>query len=182
MGAVYGKAGDVFRIEFQRASESEDDDKKVSWSYVRNEELSAAMVEQARRPQFFVCGSWDFNAQLHRMQFTGEYFQFYIELGNGKQEGFQVFENGNFGRCFCPSVANASPHVKHELMGPDAKSKGLCWTIGHHDADQAEPGKRYEVRLFVDEDMRPERLDWMPVRGIDGLEDARGRGFLVFGT
>jgi len=56
------------------------------------------------------------------------------------------------------------------------------WSIGKHEADEAAVGKRYEIRLRVsDEDFRPEKLDWMPVTGIDGLEDAKGRGFFLMG-
>merc|ERR1712217_569540 len=100
----------------------------------------------------------------------------------GKRESFRIFEDADFHRCYYPSVANASPHTKHLILGPDLLSQGVCWTIGEHSGDQAENGKRFEVRLFVDEFIKPERVDWLPVRGIDGLEDARGRGFFAFGS
>jgi hypothetical protein len=181
--ALQGKAGDVFRIEFQRFTDADGKEvKKVNWKFLRNEPPSTAMKEQASRPQFFVSGSWDTGTQFHRMNFTGEYYQFYVVLGKGKKESFRVFDSGDWNRCFHPSVANANPHVQHELRGPATGSDGVTWTIGHHDGDLAEPGKKYEVRLFVDESMQPLKVDWMVVRGVDGLEDARGRGFLAFGT
>lgn len=182
--AIYGKAGDVFKIDFQRLTEADNDVKKVTWSFVRSDTPTKAMLEFAARPQFFICGSWDMSSQFHKMSFTGEYYQFYIELGKEKKESFRVYENGDYGSCFHPSVTNAGPNVPHELKGPATapKDKDLVWTLGHTDADLAEKGKRYEVRLFVDEDMRPQKLDWMPVRGIDGLEEARGRGFFAFGV
>merc|ERR1712060_952908 len=97
-----------------------------------------------------------------------------------KQECFTLFRNGHAGECFYPNVANASPHIKHDVAGPGKpSSRASSWAIGHDARDQAEDGKRYEVRLFVNEEEKPERVDWLPVRGVAGLEDARGRGFLV---
>nr|AQS99270.1 type I polyketide synthase [Gambierdiscus excentricus] len=180
--AIDGRVGDVFRVEFQRSLERAKDDKTVSWTLLRNVELTTAQRDMALRPMFFVVGTWDDLTGLHRMHWTGEYFQFYVQLGARAKESFQIQQNGNRFQCVYPGTPDAHPFEKHELKGPDRLSAGLMWTIGVHEADDAAPGKRYEIRLRIsDEDYSPEKVDWMPVKGIEGLEDAKGRGFLVLG-
>nr|AQS99210.1 type I polyketide synthase [Gambierdiscus polynesiensis] len=180
--AIQGRVGDVYRIEFQRAVEETKDNKTVSWTFQRNVELTKAQRDTARRPMFFVLGSWDDLSGLHRMHWTGEYFQFYVQLGARARESFQIQQDGNRFKCIYPGTPEANPFEKHELRGPDHLSAGLSWSIGSHDGDDAAPGKRYEIRLRIsDEDYSPEKVDWMPVKGIEGLEDARGRGFLILG-
>jgi len=177
-----GSCGDVFEIQFQRSSEGGRDEKKVSWKFVRKGVLTQAQLTFAARPLFFIMGTWDERMGMHRMHFTGEYYQFYVQLGKVQKESFQIFKEGRVTQCIHPSVADASPFEKHDLQGPHITSASLAWTIGAHAADDAAPGKRYEVRLRVsDEDYAPEKVDWIPVKGLEGLEDAKGRGFLVLG-
>eukprot|EP00408_Alexandrium_pacificum_P065364 CAMPEP_0171170238 /NCGR_PEP_ID=MMETSP0790-20130122/8613_1 /TAXON_ID=2925 /ORGANISM="Alexandrium catenella, Strain OF101" /LENGTH=1170 /DNA_ID=CAMNT_0011635083 /DNA_START=47 /DNA_END=3559 /DNA_ORIENTATION=- len=180
--ALPGERGDVFKVSFQRTLEGGSEMKKVSWSFDRNEELTQADFEESRRHLYFVQGTWDDMASLSRMHWTGECYQFYVQLGARQRESFKLFMDGNSRLCIYPGTKDANPFEKHEIKGPDSVSAGLMWTIGVNSGDEAEPGKRYELRLRVnDEDGRPEKLDWMPVRGITGLEDAKGRGFLVAG-
>jgi len=177
-----GIPGQVYRIEFQRSEEDGAEQKQVQWKYERKVELTKAQVEMSKVPEFFVHGTWDDLASLHRMHFTGEYYQFYVQLGDRAIESFQIYQDGDVAKCIHPGVKDATAHEKHELLGPDMVSAGLMWTIGIHAGDEAEAGKRYEIRFRIkEEDQRPEKLDWMPIRGFEGLEDARGRGFLVLG-
>merc|ERR1712039_48064 len=140
---------------------------KVDWSFMRTEALSAEARESAERTKYFVADSFNENGQSYQMNYTGEYYQFYFELGPRKRERFKIFLAR--GMCFYPSVTNASPHTRHDILGPEssftAAASSNAWVIGHDAKDQAEDGKRYEVRLFVDEGGHPERLDWLPVRG-----------------
>jgi len=177
--ALDGMPGDVYQVDFSRAG----DTKQVTWSYLRSAELNRAEYEETRRPLFFVVGTWDDMTSIHRMHWTGEYFQFYVQLGSRAKESFQIYLNGSPAKCIYPGTADANPFEKHELKGPNRVSTGLTWTIGANSSDEAAAGKRYEIRLRVsEEDFRPEKLDWMPVRGIAGLEEAKGRGFLVIGA
>uniref|UniRef100_A0A7S4R6G5 Ketosynthase family 3 (KS3) domain-containing protein n=1 Tax=Alexandrium monilatum TaxID=311494 RepID=A0A7S4R6G5_9DINO len=180
--AIEGKVGDVFQVSFQRAIEGGGDEQKVTWAYVRNEELTKPEWDIFRRTLFFVVGTWDEQTSIHRMHWTGEYYQFYVQLGARAKESFKIFQHGSRLKCIYPGTPDANPFEKHELRGPDNLSAGLMWTIGSHQSDDAEPGKRYEIRLRVNEDdSTPEKLDWIPMRGLEGLEDAKGRGFLVAG-
>lgn len=179
---IEGRKGDVYQVSFQRTGEDGREMKMVTWTFARNLELTKAQREFANRPLFFIVGSWDDRSSQHRMHWTGEYFQFYVQLGERSQEKFQIYMDGNRFRCIYPGTPEANPHEKHELRGPDRLSAGLMWTIGAHANDEAAPGKRYEVRLRVsEEDSSPEKVDWIPVKGTDGLEDAKGRGFLAIG-
>jgi len=178
-----GRAGDVFRVEFSRAQSEGVDEKRVSWNFVRNTPLPEAVLERLGRKQYSICGTWDNMQFNHKMYFTGEYYQFYIELGEGAKESFWVMEDGFQHKLLWPSVKDATPHERHELEGPGPFTAGRMWAVGHHRQDQAEKGSRYEVRLFFDDEENVAiKLDWMPVKSVEGLEDARGRGFFVFGT
>jgi len=176
--ALEGRQGDIFQVNYQRESESQ----KVTWSFLRNEELTRTEHAEAKRPLFFAVGTWDDGMGVHRMNWTGEYFQFYVQLGSRAKESFQIYMNGNRSKCIYPGTADANPFEKHELKGPDRLSAGFMWTIGANESDEADAGARYEIRLRVsDDDFSPEKLDWKPVRGTEGLEEAKGRGFLVSG-
>lgn len=67
----------------------------------------------------------------------------------------------------------------HELRGPDAAGHGRCWVLRRPPGAAAPV--RYKVRLFIDaRDVRPVRLDCVgPLPGVEGLEEAKGRGYLL---
>jgi len=178
---IDGKPGQVWRVELSSSLEDGFEKKKVEWKFDRAVELSTVQWEMSKLPEFYVMGSWDGYGALHRMHFAGSYWQFFVQLGAGALESFQVYQDGNPRRCIYPGLRDANPFEPHDVLGPDAKSAGLVWTIGANESDEAEAGKRYEVKLWVNPDLSPAKLDWSSVTAIEGLEDARGRGYLILG-
>jgi len=176
--AIEGRMGDVFKITFQRDGET----KKVNWEHLRNEELTRDELMTSRQAQYFAVGTWDGMSNIHKMQWTGEYYQFYVQLGSRQVESFQIYQEGNRNKCIYPDTADANPHDGFQVCGPDRLSAGLMWTIGANESDEAAEGRRYMIRLRVGQDGTVEKVDWTPVRGLEGLEDAKGRGFLVVGA
>merc|ERR1712217_850106 len=57
--ALYGNAGEVYRIELQRSRDLDNEEIRVSWNFLRTETLNNEIVEAAQRTQYFAAGSWD---------------------------------------------------------------------------------------------------------------------------
>mmetsp|Transcript_103255 Transcript_103255/g.266946 ORF Transcript_103255/g.266946 Transcript_103255/m.266946 type:complete len:1174 (+) Transcript_103255:93-3614(+) len=184
--ALQGRTGDVVRVQFQRNVERGGvDEKTVSWNVVRHEkELHRDIVRFKSKPSYFICGMWDFMKYPLRMNWTSgtnSYCQFFIQLGSSKRESFVIYQDGDPSKCFNPNVENATGYDEHKIVGPGYAS-GQQWTVGVHEDDEPEYGKRYEIRLRVsEEDGTLLKLDWVPVKSVEGLEDARGRGFMYIG-
>jgi len=137
MWAIEGDRGDIFQVNFQREVEGSSDTKKVTWSLLRNEELTKAEFDRSKQPMYFAVGTWNDMAFPSRMYWTGEYYQFFVQLGARVQESFQILLNGNAFQCIYPDTPNAHPSDSPELKGPDRLSAGLMWTIGANEADEA---------------------------------------------
>lgn len=177
---LLGMGGDAFRIEFRRTVEDGRDDMQVSWWHVGTREIPKAFQLARSRPQFHVRGNWGMSASPV-MRWTGEFYQYFVQLGRRMTPSFHVQQDGDPRRCFYPSVQHAHPHEFHELQGPGFLPEGMCWTLGHDERDHATPGLFFEIRLIVraQDGHCPERLDWRPVTDFDELEDASSRGFLA---
>jgi polyketide synthase-associated protein len=174
-----GRAGDVFRIEFQRIVEPGSEMKQVSWKHLRREAPSKEQLVLANATPYSIHGTWNHLAPT-KMLWNGNHYSFVVVLGQKAQASFQIFENGNPSRCFFPDAKDASPHTTYEMKGPGAATLANSWTIGFHENDEAKPGSRYEVRLFPDESGKAVYLDWQPLPRNFPVEDMAGRGFLAF--
>eukprot|EP00411_Alexandrium_monilatum_P048337 CAMPEP_0175455450 /NCGR_PEP_ID=MMETSP0095-20121207/65020_1 /TAXON_ID=311494 /ORGANISM="Alexandrium monilatum, Strain CCMP3105" /LENGTH=570 /DNA_ID=CAMNT_0016756211 /DNA_START=28 /DNA_END=1740 /DNA_ORIENTATION=- len=63
-----------------------------------------------------------------------------------------------------PNVKRASPHVPHQLLGPEKDGHGRNWTIGAHPDDKASFGAQYVIRLQVGVG-GAEGVDWKRLGG-----------------
>merc|ERR1711865_677067 len=180
-----GTPGDLFKITFQRyLDESGKGLQQAAWERIGTVELNQEMVVLQQQRSFHIVGTWDGWAAPQKMNWNGTHFQFYIELGSSETASFRILKDANPDQCFYPSVEDASPGDKYEIQGPGrAPGIGNQWTIGKDEwngrKDSAEKGKRYEIRLNVEEGV-PKRVDWTAMIGGACLEDALCRGFFAF--
>jgi hypothetical protein len=178
---LYGNVGDVFRIDFRRVVEAGAETQKVTWTKLRTSVADAGVVAFAGAAQYFIAGSWDGPSQSRKMLWSGSNYQFFVELGSLAKASFQIFKDGNPARAWYPDTDDASPHLQHQMKGPGDAFTGKRWTIGAAEDDEAKPGSRYEVRLFLNESGKPGSVDWQPVFKSAGLAEFDGRGFLAYG-
>merc|ERR1712151_8128 len=74
-----GKAGDVFRIEFQRSMAKGLDTKKISWRKVKEEPLSKEETLAARRGRYCITGTWGNWSKPQEMKWNGDEFAITVE-------------------------------------------------------------------------------------------------------
>merc|ERR1712060_590138 len=98
--------------------------------------------------------------------------------GSLARASFRIFGDGV---CFCPDKADANPHDRYEIIGSLAPTERKNWTVGEHERDDAQPGSRFEIRLFLDENKKPVWVDWPPVNKVAGMAKLEARGFLAVG-
>merc|ERR1712185_287956 len=98
--------GDVYKIEFTRRHENDQEEKKVTWSHVRKEELSADQVALATRKRYFIVGTFEQWRVTHEMQMDGQDYTFDIEIGEGSQESFQILAGNDWSKVLHPSEAD----------------------------------------------------------------------------
>jgi len=170
---VDGKAGDVFRVQFQRTFEEGADIKKVSWSLLHHEQLSDDQLVAASLPRYCILGTWSGWAKSAAMDWDGEHYRYRLRLGSRGEESFQILKDGHLDQVICPNCRDATPHSFHVLRGPGHDLHGLHWTVGRHERDGGKPGAWYEVRLVMHKDgVRPKRVEWAGIEGPPSLEDA----------
>jgi len=113
-------------------------------------------------------------------------FEFFVELGASACASFKLVMEGEASQCFCPSIEDATLNDKYQIHGPQDTFKGsACWTIGKEEwsgrKDSAEQGKRFQIKLTLDDDL-PRLVEWTSRLPADVLmEDMYCRGFLVCG-
>jgi len=111
-----GGRGDVFKVDFQRSVEEGKDSMKVSWEFLRTAELKDTRSWLAGRPHFYISGTWDGHSAVHRMHDYGEYYQFYVQLGEAQKESF-------------PDLPERQPENVHP---PRQKGRKSTRGLGHH--------------------------------------------------
>lgn len=148
-------AGDVYKIELTRKLENDNDDKNVTWSHVRKEELSEDQLALASRKRYFIVGTFDQWRVTHEMQTDGQDYTFEVEIGEGSQESFQILAGNDWSKVLHPSEADGKEGSA--IIGPDANGHGKNWTIGKDGS--AYTGDIYKVRL-VCAGPKVERVDW----------------------
>lgn len=178
--------GDVFKIKFSRRIDATDSDSpKVCWEKVaKMAPLRQEIIDRQNLPVFSLVGSWDWTGSM-KMNWTGEFFQFFVELGEAEQVSFTILKENNLDGCFYPSIADASLGDKYTIVGPVRARKGMYhWTIGKETwsgrSDDAARGKRYEIKVFVENEV-PVKVAWSSPKVGSSIEDALIRGFLAYG-
>lgn len=116
--------------------------------------LSLTWTKLEAQPAFgdcYVVGTWDGFRERYQMVWNGKERQYSYTLQlrtPKKEESFQILAGvASFSKCLHPSVADASPWVRHAILGPDDKGHSLNWTIGRTAHDRCRSGKSYEIML-----------------------------------
>jgi len=177
--------GDVFKIQLQVASAGEDPSRtSVTWTRLRREEPSREMKQAYSAPRMFIAGTWDRFRQPIQMHFThadakGAHFRAVVQLGSSPEEGFQFIVDAKRGQRVYPSEHGADPDDDgHTVLGPDDGHEGRRWTLS------GTWGQRFDIRLTAQvaaEEGKRFAVSWTgPLESMKGLEEARGRGYLIF--
>lgn len=172
----YAAAGDVFNIEFERTA----DQLQVNWNKVRSgDSVPEELTQMHLRKKYMVRFCFDdWSNHSYQMSWTGDYYQVFVELNELAKASFLIYEEGTPSRCLYPSIKDAHCKEEHELQGPGVlDNESLFWTIGAEE-DKAALGSRYEIRLRLDEGV-PTKVDWVPVKSTNGLEEAAAKGYFV---
>lgn len=158
---IDAKAGDVFRIEFQRTQGDDKDEKAVTWRRLREERLTPEESFRVSQRAFTIAGSWDKFSSL--MTWDGKCYTYRLTMGKTGDESFQILQGGLWDMVLHPNVEDANPHEYHVVLGPHAGGQGMTWTVGAHPDDQARAGAIYEIKLFVSWQGAPQRVEWEKV-------------------
>lgn len=145
-----GRAGESFRIEFKRAQQEEEDVISLAW-------MKTGCATSTPRPSYMIVGTWDNFRLAREMKWTGESYQFFLQLGDRRQESFQILKNGLWEQALYPDCADANPQQQHRIQGPSSGGRGLNWTL---DGSDGEPGDRYCVDFIVSPDGAAQRIQW----------------------
>jgi polyketide synthase-associated protein len=185
--SLKGNSGDVFKITFCRQVDATGAiSQQVSQQRIAIEApLREDLVSRQRLPVFHIIGTWDSWSTSLKMNWTGHYYQFFVELGDEARASFQILKDASYYRAFYPSVVEASLGDKYGINGPGRPQLGSYhWTIGKEEwsgkKDNAARGKRYEIRLFI-ENEKPIKVEWSAARSDARIEDALIRGFFAYG-
>lgn len=155
-----GKAGDVFRIHFQRSLPSSGEDKKsVSWTL--QPKSSSPSQELALPKSYCIVGSWSNFVSRDPMRFdeaksswTAE-----VEVGTSGIEFFQILLDGCWLAAVYPNSHEADfRKTGHAVLGPDSRGGSSYWRI----QDGLEAGDRVEVVLEAEVDAMamPKAIRW----------------------
>lgn len=184
--SIGGAPGDRVKITFQRLiDETGKGLQQASWTKIGTGPLSEDALALKRRPALHLVGSWDNFVMALKMHWTGSHYQLFVELGALETVSFRLMQDANVNKSFFPSIEDAGTGSKYSIVGPRAAKAEARWTIGQEDwsgrKDSAEKGKRYEIRVRVEDDGTPASVDWRPTSGDAPLEDALCRGFFAYG-
>jgi hypothetical protein len=183
--SLRGQAGDVFKITFARQIEALGAvSQQVSWKKITAQApLREDLISRQRLPTFHLMLG---KTPGQKMNWTGNFFEFFVELGDEEHVTFLILKDGDYARAYFPSIADAAMGDKYKISGPGyPKDKSLHWTIGKEDfggrKDSAEKGKRYQIRMLVDENGKPFKVEWSAAKKDVPLEDALIRGYFLYG-
>jgi len=115
----------------------------------------------AKPKRYDIIGTWD-DWEPHPMDWIERLhcYEYVAELrGDENMESFKFLAEGDWELCVYPNKSCATLHDNHIVCGPDDGGMDTEWTIGHHEADSAAPGARYQVRLFFS-GAQPQRVAW----------------------
>lgn len=185
-----GKAGDVYRISFERKGA----DKKISWQRVENQPLTEEQKKEAARPVLSVVGSWSGYLLQRGITYEGQHIaskmpwtgtastqatsSFFVEIGPDGEASFQLLQDGDWDKVIHPfrPVEAAADAVGTIMMSPnDGSSARLVWVIGA--ADSAAPGQVFKVSVTT-VGHRVAEVTWAPAPASE-LDDAARSGAVL---
>lgn len=109
-----------------------------------------------RQSIFYITGSWD-DWIPHEMVYNkfDQSCHCIIQLGQNGSESFNILMDGDPLKCLYPEDADSST-----LCGPGENGQSKSWSIGKHQLDDGAPGIFYEIKLHINVDGQPTKLDW----------------------
>lgn len=154
-----GKAGDVIRVEFQRAYVGGTINMHVGWRRLRKEPLQQDQLALRDRMQYYIVGSWDRWSRRHLMTWDGDSYAYMVDIGPKGKETFQVLADGDWNRTLYPSQTDAGSGSAVFKTGPNEYGWDLNWTIGIAETDKARFGDQFKVRMTMRND-HPCTVEW----------------------
>merc|ERR1712136_677259 len=170
-----GRAGDVFRIFFERSEDS----MQVGWELLRHLDLSAAQLASLARPRYSVVGSWDGWAEAWPMLCEDSECTFFLQLGASCEESFQILEKGRWETTLYPDREDAHPSSGYRLCGPGSAGHGLNWTVGRYLHDAGAPGKCYKIVLVLNTVDGIPRVEWDTLDSTVDVHSVMNEGFFA---
>jgi len=150
-----GKAGDVFRIHFQRSLPSSGaDEKSVSWSLQPKSSQELALPKS-----YCIVGSWSNFVSKDAMRFDEAKSAWLaeVEVGKSGMEFFQFLLDGCWLAAVYPNSHEADFRKSgHAVLGPDSRGGRSYWRL----EDGLQAGDRVEVVLEVDTLAMPKAVRW----------------------
>lgn len=115
------------------------------------------------RPRYCIAGTWS-NWAVKDLSWDEQRLCFYtkVQLGAKGWESFQILLDGDYNKTVYPDRADACPHVKYNLCGPDSKGHGKNWTIGKHTLDKGAKNSEYTVRVSLNRNQEVRIVTWEP--------------------
>nr|AQS99206.1 type I polyketide synthase [Gambierdiscus excentricus] len=163
---IGGQVGEVYKITV--VLEADRLEANVSWVKLREEQLTAEQDSISKRARFGVVGSWGAWVRQSQLTFggvtsvsvpgalspswTSTLYYFFVQIGPGGQESFQLLQDLDWDRVIHPSSlvqASGAPHSV-ALSPNDGYTVGLVWTIGQ--GDVAIPGDVFVVKVSAVKD------------------------------
>jgi len=83
-----------------------------------------------------------------------------MQVGASGRESFQLLINGDDEKTIYPHFKDAGPFEVHDILGPDAKSRGRAWTMGMHKEEEVAPGRAFAVLAALDVRGKVRQVDW----------------------
>jgi polyketide synthase-associated protein len=159
-----GNPGDVFRIEYQRRLEGDEDVSEVTWRCLRTEEVSLEEFV----PSYYLYGTMDMGRlDKIKMDYKSDDNSCVcdVEIGSSGQESFQILVNGDWNAILTPDRQDANPYDMYRFVGPKpfGYGGGKMWTIGAHEQDSDAAGETYQVKLLlrgVGRRKEPHKVEW----------------------
>mmetsp|Transcript_114120 Transcript_114120/g.333583 ORF Transcript_114120/g.333583 Transcript_114120/m.333583 type:complete len:510 (-) Transcript_114120:107-1636(-) len=142
-------------------------DGKDRSTVVNAKNLERFAAEEAPAKPYTIVGTWD-DWEPHEMRWISglKCFEHEVVLGNDSVESFKFLIDGDWDNCVYPSRTSANLHDGHDVCGPDDGGLDAEWTIGLHQTDQAGPGSRFRVRVFLAAGV-PRSVQWEPAQQED---------------
>merc|ERR1712039_957039 len=144
----------------------------MGFEKVGSREVDPALLT-APSVEYSIIGSWNNWSACSSMMNDGSGYTYTVELGEDGHESFQILVDGDPNSVLHPDVADACPHIETFLCGPSTRPP-LGWTIGLHSADEGRPGRRYEVKLHMYENI-PVAVDWAHVGDAEDVREAENQ-------
>mmetsp|Transcript_78292 Transcript_78292/g.135852 ORF Transcript_78292/g.135852 Transcript_78292/m.135852 type:complete len:689 (+) Transcript_78292:120-2186(+) len=115
------------------------------------------------RPRYCVAGTWS-NWAVKDLSWDEQRLCYYtkVQLGAKGWESFQILLDGDYNKTVYPDRADACPHVKYNLCGPDSKGHGKNWTIGKHTLDKGAKNSEYTLRVSLNKNHEVRIVTWEP--------------------